>query len=206
MQNLPIKAVLLLDNAPSHPVELKTEDGAIFVMFMPPNVTPLIQPMDQNALRLTKLHYRNRLLKYVVASGENMAESLKSLTMKDAIIYLNQAWQQLDPSIIKKCWNNIFNENDIDEDDLPLARLQEQRISQNSEPIVQETIELLQLIGPVSKKICRHSMYYVHMYVKINYSFAIFLLFKIDFEVFFEISRANITTRMLKNGTKIYKI
>lgn len=173
MQKLPIKAVLLLDNAPSHPVELKTEDGAIFVMFMPPNVTPLIQPMDQNALRLTKLFYRNRLLKYVVARGENMAESLKSLTMKDAIVYLNQAWQQLDPSIIKKCWNNIFNENDVDEDDLPLARLQEQLISQNSEPIVQETIELLQVIGPVSKKI------------KINYSLAILILIKIDFEVFF---------------------
>lgn len=144
--------MLLLDNAPSHPVELKTEDGAIYVMFMPPNVTPLIQPMDQNVLRLTKLYYRNNLLKYVVAKGENMAETLKSLTMKDAIVYLNQAWQQLDPSVIEKCWNNILNENDVDEDDLPLAILREQLISQKSEPIVQETIELLQVIGPVSKK------------------------------------------------------
>lgn len=39
-QNLPEKALLLLDNAPSHPSaeELKTSDGHIFVMFMPPNV------------------------------------------------------------------------------------------------------------------------------------------------------------------------
>lgn len=49
-QGLPVKTLLLLENAPSHPPEneLTIEDGCIFVMFMPPNVKPLIQPMDQN--------------------------------------------------------------------------------------------------------------------------------------------------------------
>ncbi|XP_053954302.1 jerky protein homolog-like [Anastrepha ludens] len=61
---LPEKALLLIDNAPSHPneIELKSEDGLILTMFMPPNVTPLIQPMDQNVIRITKLYYRNFLL------------------------------------------------------------------------------------------------------------------------------------------------
>ncbi|XP_053949240.1 jerky protein homolog-like, partial [Anastrepha ludens] len=58
---LPIKALLLIDNAPSYPneAELTTENGQISAMFMPPTVTPLIQPMDQNAIKITKLHYRN---------------------------------------------------------------------------------------------------------------------------------------------------
>ncbi|XP_053949255.1 jerky protein homolog-like [Anastrepha ludens] len=61
---LPIKALLLIDNAPSHPneAELPTENGQISAMFMSPNCTPLIQPMDQNAIKVTKLHYRNSLL------------------------------------------------------------------------------------------------------------------------------------------------
>ena len=65
--NLPIKAVLLIDNAPSHPseTELKTEDGNIIVMFIPPNVPPLIQPMDQNAIKFTKLYKYTPLLRYL---------------------------------------------------------------------------------------------------------------------------------------------
>ncbi|XP_053960459.1 jerky protein homolog-like [Anastrepha ludens] len=61
---LPIKALLLIDNASSHPneAELTTENGQISAMFMPPNVTPLIQPMDQNAIKITKLYYRNSIL------------------------------------------------------------------------------------------------------------------------------------------------
>uniref|UniRef100_A0A0A1XD32 Jerky protein homolog-like n=1 Tax=Zeugodacus cucurbitae TaxID=28588 RepID=A0A0A1XD32_ZEUCU len=41
-KGLPIKALLLIDNAPSHQNEaqLATEDGQILAMFMPPNVTP----------------------------------------------------------------------------------------------------------------------------------------------------------------------
>ncbi|XP_053964272.1 jerky protein homolog-like, partial [Anastrepha ludens] len=61
---LPIKALLLIDNAPSHPNEAKlsTENGQISAMFMPPNLTPVIQPMDKNAIKITELHYRNILL------------------------------------------------------------------------------------------------------------------------------------------------
>lgn len=62
-KNLPEKAVLLLDNAPSHPSEalLKSDDGKIFVIYLPPNVTALIQPMDQGVIagliRSTKLQF-----------------------------------------------------------------------------------------------------------------------------------------------------
>lgn len=43
------KAVLLLDNCPAHPdaKELISDDGQITALYLPPNVTSLIQPMDQ---------------------------------------------------------------------------------------------------------------------------------------------------------------
>ena len=46
------KALLLLDNAPSHPSSktLQSDDGKIKTMFLPPNTTAAIQPMDQAAL------------------------------------------------------------------------------------------------------------------------------------------------------------
>ncbi|XP_045468009.1 jerky protein homolog-like [Harmonia axyridis] len=92
-ENLPVKAVLLLDNAPSHPPaeELKSSNGNIFVIYMPPNITPLIQPMDQNVLRLTKLFYRKSVLSSMITKRGTVADALKSLTLKDAVIHLHMA-------------------------------------------------------------------------------------------------------------------
>lgn len=45
--NLPRRAVLLLDNAPTHPDADELKDGDIKAMFLPPNVTAICQPMDQ---------------------------------------------------------------------------------------------------------------------------------------------------------------
>uniref|UniRef100_A0A2S2QI26 Jerky-like n=1 Tax=Sipha flava TaxID=143950 RepID=A0A2S2QI26_9HEMI len=47
-KKLPEKAVLFIDNAPCHPSESELRDGEIYVKFLPPNVTALIQPMDQS--------------------------------------------------------------------------------------------------------------------------------------------------------------
>lgn len=37
-------------NAPGHPEGLSSDDKQIVAMFLPPNVTPLMQPMDQNVI------------------------------------------------------------------------------------------------------------------------------------------------------------
>ncbi|XP_011195270.2 jerky protein homolog-like [Zeugodacus cucurbitae] len=89
-KGLPIKALLLIDNAPSHPNEaqLATEDFQILAMFMPPNVTPLIQPMDQNAIKITKLHYRNSRLASIAATNSNLLDSMKKITLRRAISLL----------------------------------------------------------------------------------------------------------------------
>jgi hypothetical protein len=46
------KALLLVDNAPSHlsSATLSSADGKIKTMFLPPNTTSVIQPMDQGVL------------------------------------------------------------------------------------------------------------------------------------------------------------
>lgn len=50
---LPIRAILLMDNAPSHPGE-GLHVGEIIVKFFPPNVTSIMQPMDQGVLENIK--------------------------------------------------------------------------------------------------------------------------------------------------------
>jgi hypothetical protein len=59
-RGLPLKAVLLIDNDPSHPRDsvLTSDDGLIIVKFLPPNVTAIIQPMDQGVIASMKQCYQ----------------------------------------------------------------------------------------------------------------------------------------------------
>lgn len=151
-QGLSVKALLLLDNAPSHPPvsELTTDHHSITVMFMLPNVTPLIQPMDQNAIRITKLYYRTSLLASVVAKQADIPEWLKKLTLRDSISFLKSAWDRLETDTIAKSWKSILsfvgNENDP-EDDIPLSVLKEKLYLEiNFE--VENAMKLLDAINP----------------------------------------------------------
>lgn len=89
-----------MDNAPSHlPAEELNIDEHITVMYMPPNVTPLIQPMDQNAIRLTKLFYRKNLLSSVLSQND-VGAALKAVTLRDVTLNLHLAWEKLKSTVI----------------------------------------------------------------------------------------------------------
>ena len=92
-KGLPQKAVLFLDNVPSHPVqsELKLADGNIFVSYLPPNVMSLIQPMDQGVIVTMKRHYRremdddaNPFSGFEEEGDEQVLKAMKDLIEKEA--------------------------------------------------------------------------------------------------------------------------
>lgn len=65
-------AVLVLDNCSAHPdpEDLTSTDGKIFAKFLPPNVTSLIQPMDQGVIESVKRRYKLKLLRRLVIEDE----------------------------------------------------------------------------------------------------------------------------------------
>ena len=67
------KAVLVLDNCPAHPnaEDLVSEDGKIIAHYLPPNVTSLIQPMDQGVLEALKRQYKKKILRRLLIGEEN---------------------------------------------------------------------------------------------------------------------------------------
>ena len=106
-------ALLLLDNAPSHPDETKlvSKDGKIVAMYMPPNTTPLIQPMDQGVLQNLKKHYRKSLLRKLLmadAEGLSMVAFVKTINIKDVVYMIADAWENLLASTLSKSWLNIL--------------------------------------------------------------------------------------------------
>lgn len=109
--NLPSKAVLILDNAPSHPSEtiLKSNDNQIFVKYLPPNVTALIQPMDQGVIQNMKTIYkRNLLLKLVNERGADLLSFWKELNVLDAIYEIATACKSVKSSTLRLSWRKLL--------------------------------------------------------------------------------------------------
>ncbi|XP_046686190.1 jerky protein homolog-like [Homalodisca vitripennis] len=122
-KNLPRKAILLMDNAPSHPDASELVSGDIKAVFSPPNVTSLIQPLDQGVLEAMKRHYRRRLLQVLLTwldEGITVTAALKKITVKDVSYWIVSAWDDVRVSTLQKSWRKLFqiqtrsNENDND--------------------------------------------------------------------------------------------
>lgn len=60
--NYPRKAILLLDNAPTHPDESDLTSGDIRSLFLPTNVITICQSMNQRVLEALKRNYLKILL------------------------------------------------------------------------------------------------------------------------------------------------
>lgn len=70
LKNLPRQAVLILDNASTHPDAQYIQDKEIKAIHLPPNVTSLIQPMGQGVLAALKKRYRRKLLSSLMLAVE----------------------------------------------------------------------------------------------------------------------------------------
>ena len=73
--NLPLKALLVLDNTPAHPPNLEKdilgEFSFIQILYLPPNTTPILQPMDQQVISNFKKLYTKYLFRQCFKVTEN---------------------------------------------------------------------------------------------------------------------------------------
>ena len=109
------KAVLLMDNCSAHPgeEELVSSDGKVMVKFLPPNVTSLIQPMDQGVLVSIKRRYRSKILQELVLndnSGVSIIDFLKKIDILKVINIIAACWDEIQPITLRCSWRKIFPE------------------------------------------------------------------------------------------------
>lgn len=112
--------LLLIDNCPAHP-QVKNLKW-IELVFLPPNVTATLQPMDQGVIRCIKSYYRKTLLIKMLNAIDQNAD-LK-ITLLDALFMLRTAWRQVSSKTIANCFRHagLFSETGFcAEDELPLA-------------------------------------------------------------------------------------
>ena len=114
------KAMLILDNCLAHPdvEQLTSRDGKIKAEFLPANVTPLIQPMDQGVLECLKRIYRQHLLRDLISHIDTeMIPFLRSFNMRDVVDRTALAWEQVSRETLQKSWDKLMPAVAHDEDD-----------------------------------------------------------------------------------------
>lgn len=79
--------------------------------FLPPNVTSLIQPMDQEVVQNIKRSYRSRLLQELLLNDRqtsSIIQKLKKINIKHAIEWVADAWNNVTARNLQKSWKNLW--------------------------------------------------------------------------------------------------
>ncbi|XP_069176342.1 tigger transposable element-derived protein 7-like [Procambarus clarkii] len=120
-----VKALLLLDNAPAHPIsKLISRDGRIKCMALPPNTTSLIQPLDQGVILAAKRMYQTAMLEDVLVvlpseedeltgkdtRAQRTLENLKKYTIREAIFHWARLWNKVKETTLTNSWKKLLTE------------------------------------------------------------------------------------------------
>lgn len=117
------KIVLVLDNCSAHPAAEFLVERNVHVVFLPPNCTSLIQPMDMGVLRAMKCRYKNEFLTCMLSAinnGVKVPKFVKEYNVKDAVWSVARAWNDITPEILKHAWHNLWPSTVFTDDDAEL--------------------------------------------------------------------------------------
>ena len=105
------------DNASSHVVSSAKvgkscgfstlELSNMTLVFLPPNVTSVVQPLDQGILASFKIQYMKKLLQWVSSQYDDATlKDLKKVVpnIGHAIVWSYEVWSELDAQLARNCW------------------------------------------------------------------------------------------------------
>ena len=91
------KIALIIDNCPAHP-EIDNLQ-AVELIFLPPNTTSKMQPMDHGVIRSLKAHYRAKVVKRYIASID-AKKGIPIINILNAMSLLVDAWDRVTAATI----------------------------------------------------------------------------------------------------------
>ncbi|GBC13711.2 tigger transposable element-derived protein 6-like [Rhizophagus irregularis DAOM 181602=DAOM 197198] len=129
-------SVLFCANATgSHKIRpLKKEKPAvdltnIELVYLPPNTTAHLQPMDAGIIHSFKAKYKQEFCRHLIRQFDSGVDHVKNkLNIKEAIDYIAESWNNVTPTTIQNCWiktgilpscdDDNTDEEDLDDDEL----------------------------------------------------------------------------------------
>uniref|UniRef100_K7GDC9 HTH CENPB-type domain-containing protein n=1 Tax=Pelodiscus sinensis TaxID=13735 RepID=K7GDC9_PELSI len=93
------KAVILLDNCRAHPPASELVAKIFPLTYLPPNVTSLLQPMDQGLIQ----NFKGTSVQKLVNSDCSVSEFQSDFNLKDAVYVAALPWVT-----VRKCWRKLW--------------------------------------------------------------------------------------------------
>ncbi|GFU91582.1 tigger transposable element-derived protein 1 [Trichonephila clavipes] len=130
-KSLDFKVLLIVGNAVSHP---QLEHPNVQLVFLPPNTTSLIQPLDQGIIATFKKYYIKTMYKFLLNKLENESLTVKDVwklfSIFDCLIHVASASAQIRRRTLNAYWKKIWpaygvvcleGDNDEEEKSTPLT-------------------------------------------------------------------------------------
>ncbi|GAB1610060.1 tigger transposable element-derived protein 1-like [Argonauta hians] len=119
-RNIPNKAILLLDEAPNHPVNLNDLSDNVRVEYIPTGHNASLQPVNQGVITLFKVYYLRKTLTQLIntSSGKNkptVSEVWTKFSMMDCIDNIAECWNEVTQVSMNQVWKKMWP-NCVDQD------------------------------------------------------------------------------------------
>ena len=108
---------MISDNASSHVAtsakvgksrDFSTLELSNMTLVIPsPNVTSVVQPLDQGIIASFKIQYKKKLLRWVLSQYDDaILKDLRKVVpnLKQGIMWSYEVWSELDAQIVRNCW------------------------------------------------------------------------------------------------------
>uniref|UniRef100_A0A3B4DXP7 DDE-1 domain-containing protein n=1 Tax=Pygocentrus nattereri TaxID=42514 RepID=A0A3B4DXP7_PYGNA len=106
-----VYVLLVLDNAPEHPAHLDDCHPNATVVYLPPNTTALLQPMDQGVIASFKAYYLRRTIAMALGATEKnkdltLKDFWKSYNIRDSVKNIADSWDEVKQTNMNGVWKN----------------------------------------------------------------------------------------------------
>ena len=119
------EVAVLSDKCPPHP-KIKNLTN-INLIFLPPNTTSVLQPVNQGAIQSLKAHHEKKFVCLCIKAVESNKPP-SNFSILQAMKYLVSSWNVVSKETIVNCFKNISQSNQqaaVNDDDNPLKILRE---------------------------------------------------------------------------------
>lgn len=101
------KICLVIDNCTSHKISNSLSN--IEVIFLPPNTTSILQPMDSGIIRCFKAYFNGYKLSQIsdmIDSKKPVEACFKSINIRDVAVFTSLSWKKVTKKTIYNCFSH----------------------------------------------------------------------------------------------------
>src|SRR5215469_621506 len=156
------KVVLLMDNFSAHEsaVELiKSSNSQLqntLVIWLPPNLTSLYQPLDQGIINIWKTYYKKRWINHILEEYEAGRDPYSSINVLKAIRWAILAWEdELSVSMIINCFKKalLTDPGPLIPQHLVVSEISQQFERLREVPAMQDLMDIQDFLNPAEEAV-----------------------------------------------------